>query len=366
KTYSDDNRDPDASGGSVNHCADSGGIGDAHSKLESPAQHSGLFGLFWKAKKYLSEFLRKATFPLPQDQKQQGFQPNLYIKTLRRIAKLLIALMRLNGVNRFSNEFIQMLDPKFTVELPDRHKITLRTGHGRLLWRARTFMEQEPLLINWIDQFDAEDCFYDIGANIGSFSLYAAHLGIRTFAFEPEFNNLQLLYENIFLNKLQSSCTPIPVALGQSTHLDVFYLKSFSKGDALHSIGKRSILLDSETNPDWQLDSLVMSLDDLVRIFDLPNPTRLKIDVDSSELAVIEGAVNTLEHVQGLYIELHPQAEEHQEIMNLLEKLSFLPVAQELTKESWSGDEANFLFVKADAARDRQDWAAIQVGSQKA
>lgn len=298
---------------------------------------------FAQGQKYVNEAIRKIIFPLPEDQKKQGFQPNFFINCLRRLAKSLIFLLRLNGENRFSNEFIQMLDPKMEIELATKDKITLRTGHGRLLWRARTFLNEEPMLIDWINQFNDDDCFYDVGANVGNFSLYAAKRGIQTFSFEPEYFNLSLLYENIFLNELQDKCTPIPIALGDSTQVDIFFLKSVSKGDALHCIGRKSYMLDDPSSSTSKLNTLVMKLDDLIETFKLPKPTRLKIDVDYNELQVIKGANKTLDYVQEVYIELDLKLEEHKEVLDVLKNKSFSVVNKESIAREWNNEISNYI-----------------------
>ena len=297
-----------------------------------------------RVSKYIGEAVRRVTFPLPKDQETQGFKPNLYIRSLRKWAGFCIALLRLDGINRFSNEFIQLLDPKYTVDVPGDRKLVLRTGHGRLLWRAKTFLEEEPMLIDWISGFGEDDCFYDVGANVGSYSLFAAQRGIRSFALEPELNNAQLLYENVFLNNLQDLCTPIPIALGSSTSLEPFYIKTISKGDALHSIGRKSYLLADPESVTIKLDTLVMTLDDLIRIFGLPRPTRLKVDVDYNELAVIQGAEKTLEHVTDVYVECDLKLEEHRELVNLLESKSFQLVRTERSPKQWNQEISNCLF----------------------
>lgn len=298
---------------------------------------------FAQGQKYVNEAIRKIVFPLPEDQKKQGFQPNFYINCLRILAKSLISLLRLNGENRFSNEFIQMLDPKIEIELPTKNKITLRTGHGRLLWRARTFLNEEPMLIDWINQFDDDDCFYDVGANVGNFSLYAAKRGIQTFSFEPEYFNLSVLYENIFLNELQDRCMPIPIALGDLTQVGIFYLKSVSKGDALHCIGRKSYMLDDPSSVTCKLNTLVMKLDDLIDAFSLPKPTRLKIDVDYNELQVIKGADKTLDYVQEVYIELDLKLEEHKEVLEILKNKSFSVVNKESIAREWNNEISNYI-----------------------
>jgi len=299
-----------------------------------------------KSRKSLGEAVRRITFPLPEDQATQGFKPPVYIRLLRKFAQLLITLLRLNGVNRFSNEFIQALDPKLVVKLPNQRKMVLRTGHGRLIWRARTFLEEEPMLIEWINGFGPDDIFYDVGANVGCYSIYAAGQGIKTLAFEPELNNVQLLYENVFLNGLQETCIPIPIALGKQTGMEVFYIKSISKGDALHSIGRKSYLLHDPSNVTTQIDTLVMKLDDAIKTFGLPQPTRLKVDVDYNELPVMQGAIETLKNVREVYVEIDPKLEEHLELVGFLEGLSFRVTDRLETPRQWNNEISNFLFTR--------------------
>jgi len=290
--------------------------------------------------------LQKILFPLPQDQEKQGFQPNFYIRFLRGVAKALISVLRLNGKNRFSNEFMQMLDPTIETEVSGHEKLIFRTGHGRLLWRARTLLTEEPMIISWIDTFGENDCFYDVGANVGNYSLYAAKRGVQTYAIEPEYLNVSVLYENIFLNKVQNVCMPIPIALGERTKQDDFYIKSISKGDALHSIGRKSYLLDASVASTERLSTLVMTLDDLIATFDLPRPTRLKIDVDNNELQVVLGATETLEFVKEIYIELDTKLSEHREVITLLQSRSFRIINDESIARKWNQEITNYIFSK--------------------
>ncbi len=42
-----------------------------------------------------------------------------------------------------------------------------------LFWRAKTLLTKEPETIAWLDRMVANDVFFDIGANIGMYSIYA-------------------------------------------------------------------------------------------------------------------------------------------------------------------------------------------------
>lgn len=42
------------------------------------------------------------------------------------------------------------------------------------IYRAQTLLTKEPDTIEWIDTFQKDDVLWDIGANVGVYSLYAA------------------------------------------------------------------------------------------------------------------------------------------------------------------------------------------------
>jgi hypothetical protein len=56
------------------------------------------------------------------------------------------------------------------------HSILLKFTTPNILtkWRVRTFASKEPETLNWIDQFKDESIFWDVGANIGLYSIYSA------------------------------------------------------------------------------------------------------------------------------------------------------------------------------------------------
>jgi len=84
------------------------------------------------------------------------------------------------------------------------------------VFRAETYASKEPETLEWIERFfRSEDVIYDIGANVGLYSLFAAkHLNSRckVYAFEPEALNYAKLNINIYINGL--SGTIVPCCLG--------------------------------------------------------------------------------------------------------------------------------------------------------
>ena len=55
-------------------------------------------------------------------------------------------------------------------------KVFFFTPNNLTEWRVRTFVEKEPDTIEWINNFKTKQkiIFWDIGANIGTYSIYAS------------------------------------------------------------------------------------------------------------------------------------------------------------------------------------------------
>jgi len=75
---------------------------------------------------------------------------------------------------------------------------------GAGYWRARAIMTKEPGALEWIDSMVPGSVFWDIGANIGVLTLYAAMRGdLKVWAFEPAAVNYYNLVANCELNGLE-------------------------------------------------------------------------------------------------------------------------------------------------------------------
>lgn len=109
------------------------------------------------------------------------------------------------------------------------HQIRLAVDHWRVLKRIRTYSIKEPDTLDWLDNIKPGACYFDIGANIGQYSLYPAiklgH-GIRVFAFEPQSNNYYALNKNIYLNDLKDCIAAYCVAIGDTNGFDKLYIPS--------------------------------------------------------------------------------------------------------------------------------------------
>ena len=74
-------------------------------------------------------------------------------------------------------------------------------------WRVETFFTKEPETLKWIESFkkNSNIIFWDIGANIGLYSIYTAINFKRSkiISFEPSTLNLNILSRNVSLNNLE-------------------------------------------------------------------------------------------------------------------------------------------------------------------
>ena len=94
-------------------------------------------------------------------------------------------------------------------------------------FRARTFNEKEPKMLDWLDNnLRSNDVFFDIGANVGIYSVYAAKREPQSmvYAFEPEYSNLHLLKQNIINNNLLDNVICYSIALKNETGISYLHI----------------------------------------------------------------------------------------------------------------------------------------------
>jgi FkbM family methyltransferase len=182
-------------------------------------------------------------------------------------------------------------------------------------FRVNTFSDKEPETLEWIDSIPNNSILWDIGANIGLYSIYAAKAkNCHVFAFEPSVYNLELLARNIYLNNLQDQITVIPLALSDKMGSDIMRLTTTEWGGALSTFGKE-IGSDGKPIKDiFSFSTFGITMDEAVSIFNLPQPDYIKIDVDGIEHFILESGKNVLKNIQGILIEINDDFVEQAQI----------------------------------------------------
>ena len=137
--------------------------------------------------------------------------------------------------------------------------------------------------MEWINSFHPNSVFFDIGANIGLYSIYAAKsVNAEVYAFEPSVFNLPILAKNIYLNSLSESIVILPIPLSDKpAGISTLSLSNDTFGGALHTF-QESYTWDSspiDTTTNYNLPG--MSLDTFHDLF-----LSKKLDISKSMLTV--------------------------------------------------------------------------------
>ncbi|NJL53855.1 FkbM family methyltransferase [bacterium] len=189
--------------------------------------------------------------------------------------------------------------------------------------------KKEPETVNWIETLIHKgEVLYDIGANVGTYSLVAAKFwqhDIEIYAFEPSFVNFAQLCKNVVLNRCSDCLYPLQIGLSDRTGIEIFNYQNLKAGGALSALGEPIDWKGDEFQPVFTQHLLSYKIDDLVSQLNLPIPNHLKIDVDGIELAILHGASRTLEHesVRSLLIEIEEGDREATEIVEFLRSKGF-------------------------------------------
>jgi len=213
-------------------------------------------------------------------------------------------------------------------------------------------VEKEPNTVKWLEEFVLPgDVFYDIGANIGAYSLIASKIrkgDVKVYAFEPAFPSFNQLCNNVLINDCQDSIIPLQLALSAETCLEHFNYYSLDPGRAFNSLGDASLSDGNSFSPVYIQNVISYKIDDLISQFGLPIPNHIKIDVDGFEIKVLKGANNTLasDDLKTLLIEVDEANETiSSQVKNLLSQNGFM--VQEKHK---SGGQINYyLFIRKDS-----------------
>jgi len=94
------------------------------------------------------------------------------------------------------------------------HKIIYKKKFKLKFFTPSTFSKWRSLNIykeieinNWIETFSKKEIFFDIGSNIGIYSIICGKKKMNVFSFEPDYSNLFVLQKNIVINNLSKNIT---------------------------------------------------------------------------------------------------------------------------------------------------------------
>jgi FkbM family methyltransferase len=237
----------------------------------------------------------------------------------------------------------------------DGARIALYTPFPGLIFRAESLLTKETDTIAWIDGFKAGSVFWDIGANVGVYSLYAAmkqHAFVV--AFEPASANFYALTRNIHLNGLDDRINAYCVAFSSTTGLGVITLDSEAMGAASNQFGKagEASRYSVQSSLKSMQSMLGFAIDDFIEQFGPPFPNHLKVDVDGLELAILSGASATLldSRLQSVLVELSVTLKKETHLaVSVLQKAGFEFLSRGEIQGTGRHKAANHLFQRVSA-----------------
>lgn len=181
-------------------------------------------------------------------------------------------------------------------------RVPVSTRHGQLtlycpskasIYWARRGYASEPDTLRWIDNMEPGATLWDIGANVGLYSLYAGlRGGLNVLAFEANPWTYECLLKNVLDNGVRKAVTPLNLALAETLSVGSLYIAGNEAGTVGNAFGDPAASVVG--TPSAEVPAVSVSMDSLVEIFGLPVPHHIKIDVDSIEDRIIAGGAKVL------------------------------------------------------------------------
>jgi len=152
---------------------------------------------------------------------------------------------------------------------------------------------------------------YDIGANVGYFSLLAALLAGpegRVYAFEPLPRNINYLHKHIKINNIYN----IQVVEAAVSH---------QSGDAHFDLGASTAM--GHLSESGEINVRMVCLDEMLETGELQPPDYVKVDIEGAEYDALLGAQNLLKTFHPvLFLDTHNRTVHHQ-TLNFLKELGY-------------------------------------------
>lgn len=209
--------------------------------------------------------------------------------------------------------------------------IKMNTSSVAEYMRVISYKHDFKILTNLVGALHDRNCFWDVGTNIGLYSIIVAknYPTCRVFSFEPEIESFNRLKQNIKLNSL-NNITPLNYALGdKEDKVQLTKAAHFSNGN--HSILSPNKI---EAGSSYQ-EITVHRGEDIISEGDVEIPSIIKVDVEGFEFNVLKGLGNILINKDciGIICEVHfsileanGKADEPEKIIEFLKRKGFVKI----------------------------------------
>ena len=262
----------------------------------------------------------------------------ILIKLSKLFAKSLIEILSSFNYGRaFVDIFIKNVYLKTKTIKHGDIKLNFYIPNRLTYWRIKTFSSKEPHTLSWIESFEKDSVFFDIGANIGLYTCYAGKLkNCKIYSFEPSIFNLEILGKNIFLNNLNDNVTMISNPLTDQIKESNFNMSSTEQGSAISSFGVAYKHDGSNLKKVFSHKTIGLSIDEAINIFKIKQPDYIKIDVDGIEHLILKGAFRTLKNTKEVLVEIdHKFQVQIEETNQCLKQAGFRLFKKEKSEQIW-------------------------------
>lgn len=213
---------------------------------------------------------------------------------------------------------LEHLNYYYTASIPGGVQIKFFAPAYKPAFRGIALLSKQTEIEGWIESFEPGDVMWDVGANVGAYSLYAAtRPGVKVLSFEPEASNFFVLTRNIAVNKFWDKITAYNFALSKQHEFSLLSSFHSAIGGSKHAFGDTKDSWEEDYPVVMQHGMVAFSIDDLVEHHGFPPPTHLKIDVDGIEEMVLAGASKTLksEGLKSVHVEVQRYKPEATEVI---------------------------------------------------
>lgn len=199
-----------------------------------------------------------------------------------------------------------------------------------IAWRVKTLFTQEPETIEWINNFDSNlSIFWDIGGNIGLYSIYSAikHKNLQIYCFEPSTSNLRTLSRNISINNLESRININQFALSDKQNIyQTMHETHFIEGHSMSTFSYNTDFEGKNLIPEQKYNIYGTTIDYLIEAKILKCPNYIKLDVDGIEHKILNGAKKTLmnKDLRSILVEVNENFyDQHETIVEIMKDNNF-------------------------------------------
>lgn len=190
-----------------------------------------------------------------------------------------------------------LLDGRRTFDVADS-EVEVLAERPREAWKWEAIYASERAVRRGVlDELEDGDVFWDVGAYLGMYALFAAAAGAEAVAFEPNPASVDRLEANVALNEVSVDVREVALAdetarAGLHTGEDVRLDDTAGLADSRGSVAVETVEGDS-----------------LVADGDVSAPDVVKVDVEGAERLVLDGMTDLLDGgCRAVFCEIHPDA----------------------------------------------------------